>query len=121
MESHGTQVAFSLLSKVLPVLSNGSIAIIDEIETNLHPEIIEQLIGLFASKESNPKNAQILFSSHSLELMNHLHKSQIYFAEKRDSVSMAYRLDDFNGVREDDNYYAKYRAGVYGALPEIVE
>lgn len=121
LESHGTQVAFSLLSKVLPVLSNGSIAIIDEIETNLHPEIIEQLIGLFASKESNPKNAQILFSSHSLELMNHLHKSQIYFAEKRDSVSMAYRLDDFNGVREDDNYYAKYRAGVYGALPEIVE
>lgn len=121
LESHGTQVAFSLLSGVLPVLSNGSVAIVDEIETNLHPEIIGQLIGLFASKEHNPKNAQILFSSHSLELMNHLHKSQIYFTEKRDSVSTAYRLDDFNGVREDDNYYAKYRAGVYGALPEITE
>lgn len=121
LESHGTQVAFSVLSKILPALSDGTIAIIDEIETNLHPEIIEQLISLFASKEKNPKNAQILFSSHSLELMNKLHKSQIYFTEKRHLVSSAYRLDDFKGVREDDNYYAKYRAGVYGALPEILE
>jgi hypothetical protein len=28
-------------------------------------------------------------------------------------------LDDVSGVRADDNYYTKYIAGAYGAVPKL--
>jgi hypothetical protein len=33
--------------------------------------------------------------------------------------SEAWRLDEVKGVRSDDNLYAKYMAGAYGAVPEL--
>ena len=33
--------------------------------------------------------------------------------------SDAWRLDSIQGVRKDDNLYAKYMAGAYGAVPRI--
>ena len=46
---------------------------------------------------------------------------QIFLVEK-DSESFEseiYRLDDVDGVRNDENYFQKYMAGVYGATPKI--
>ena len=73
-ESHGTQHLYVLLRRILPVLNNGGIAIIDELENDLHPHIIRSIIELFISRNSNPKNAQLLFSSHSIEIMKYLDK-----------------------------------------------
>jgi hypothetical protein len=33
--------------------------------------------------------------------------------------STAWRLDEVEGVRNDDNFYAKYMAGAYGAVPRL--
>lgn len=119
-ESHGTQSALLALIILLPALSNGNLIIFDELEANLHPHMIEPILRLFESIESNPNNAQLIFTSHSLEAMNLLQKSQIILVEKNQICeSDAWRLDDIEGVRTDDNFYAKYMAGAYSAVPNI--
>jgi len=119
-ESSGTQTAFTLLSRLLPILKSGGLAVIDEMESDLHPHMLEELIDLFISPETNPHNAQLVFSTHSHALLNTLLKQQIVLVEKDDELNTdAYRLDDVKGVRADDNIYAKYLAGAYGAIPNL--
>lgn len=119
-ESSGTKNMFVLLHFLLPAIEQGGVAVIDELEIDLHPHAIPPLIELFANPATNPKNSQLLFTSHSLEILNHLEKEQITLVEKkRGCKSEMYRLDDVKGVRRDDNIYAKYMAGAYGAVPNI--
>lgn len=119
-ESSGTQGAYLLLSRILPILNSGGLAIIDELEADLHPHMLNPILDLFFSPKTNPKNAQIIFTCHSLEVLSLLHKSQVVLVEKtQDCVSDAWRLDSVKGVRADDNLYAKYMAGAYGAIPQI--
>lgn len=119
-ESSGTRSAFVLLSLILPVLNHGGLAVIDEMESDLHPHVLDAVLALFFSPETNPHQAQLIFSSHSHNQMGQLRKEQIVLVEKDSSLNTsAYRLSDVAGVRIDDNFYAKYMAGAYGAVPEI--
>lgn len=119
-ESSGTQTAFVLLSRLLPVLTEGGVAVIDEFESDLHPHMLEPLLDLFAHPQTNPHHAQLLFTCHSSEVLNLLHKSQVMLVEKDAACeSTAYRMDSVRGIRTDDNFYAKYMAGAYGAVPEF--
>lgn len=118
-ESSGTQAAYYLLTKIIPVLDNGGTLIYDELEGDLHPLMLEPILVLFFNPKTNPKNAQIIFTTHSIEILNELQKSQIILVEKNESESEAWRLSDMEGVRSDDNFYAKYMSGAYGAVPQI--
>lgn len=120
LESSGTQGAFVLLSRLLPVLASGGLAVIDEFENDLHPHMLEPILDLFANPATNPHGAQLLFTCHALEVLNILHKSQVMLVEKdADNESSAWRLDSVEGIRHDDNFYAKYMAGAYGAVPQL--
>ena len=81
-ESSGTQGAFILLSRLLPVLETGGLAVIDEFENDLHPHMLEPILDLFANPRTNPHKAQLLFTCHALEVLNLLHKSQVILVEK---------------------------------------
>ena len=119
-ESNGTRAAFCLLALLLPVLEKGGVAIIDELENDLHPHMLEPILDLFANPKTNPHHAQLLFSCHAAEILNLVHKSQIMLVQKNDHCeSTACRLDAVEGIRSDDNFYAKYMAGHYGAIPNI--
>lgn len=118
-ESTGTQAAFVLLSKLLPALAHGGIALIDEFENDLHPLMIEPILSLFDNPATNPNDAQIILSCHSAEVLNLLHKAQIYLVEKDHCESRAWRLDSMQGVRSDDNFASKYLSGAYGAIPRV--
>jgi hypothetical protein len=119
-ESAGTKQLFVLLKIILQVLANGGVAIIDEFDVNLHPDMVMALYELFIHEETNPKNAQMIFSSHSHQILSELDKYQIILTEKNvKGSSETWRLDEVNGVRADDNYYTKYIAGAYGAIPKI--
>ena len=92
----------------------------DEFDVNLHPEIVSTLFDLFIQPETNPYNAQLLFSSHSHRILTKLDKYQIVLTEKNEKgESEAWRLDSVSGVRADDNYYEKYITGTYGAVPKL--
>lgn len=119
-ESSGTKNMFVLLHFLMPAIEQGGIAVIDELEIDLHPHAVPQIIELFANPATNPNNSQLLFTSHSLEVLNHLEKEQIILVEKKQECkSELYRLDELKGIRRDDNIYAKYMAGAYGAVPNI--
>lgn len=119
-ESSGTQGALVLLSRLLPVLATGGFAVIDEFENDLHPHMLEPILDLFASPVTNPHGGQLLFTCHAMEVLNILHKSQVMLVEKNeDNQSSAWRLDSVEGIRSDDNLYAKYMAGAYGAIPQL--
>jgi hypothetical protein len=120
LESSGTQGALILLYRLLPVLRDGGLAVIDEFENDLHPHMLEPILNLFANPSTNPLGAQLLFTSHALEVLNIVHKSQVMLVEKNEfNESSAWRLDSVEGVRNDHNFYAKYMAGAYGAVPQL--
>lgn len=119
-ESSGTQGAFVLLSHLLQALEIGGLAVIDEFENDLHPHMLEPILDLFSNPATNPQNAQLIFTCHALEVLNLLHKSQVMLVEKDENCeSSACRMDEIEGIRNDDNYYAKYMAGAYGAVPNF--
>ncbi|WML87709.1 AAA family ATPase [Thiothrix subterranea] len=119
-ESSGTQRAYTLLSILLPALTLGGVAVIDELEADLHPDMLVPLLELFINPATNPKQAQLIFSSHSHEILEMLSKDQVLLVEKDpQGNSEAWLLSDMEGVRRDDNLYAKYRSGAYGAVPNL--
>lgn len=120
-ESSGTKKLISLLRPILKVLASGGIAVLDEIDVNLHPEIVNTIISLFVNKQTNPLNAQFLFSTHSHVVLSRLDKYQIVLTQKNDDGgTVSWRLDENKDiVRSDENIYAKYMSGAYGAVPDI--
>lgn len=118
-ESSGTRSTISLLAELLPILNDGGLAVIDEIENDLHPDLIYPILKLFENEESNPKKAQLIFTSHATKVMEFLGKPNLYFVEKKDCASEVYRADDIVGLRSDDNIRAKYEAGALGAVPVL--
>lgn len=118
-ESSGTQAAYTLLTLVLPVLQFGGVLVFDELDADLHPHLLEPMLALFSNEESNPHGAQIIFTCHAPEVLRFLQKSQIVLTEKDETDSHAWRLDELEGVRIEDNRIAKYLAGAYGAVPRL--
>jgi len=119
LESSGTQSAFVLLPKLITVLKFGGVALIDELESDLHPHMLEPILALFANQSTNPHAAQLIFTCHTMEVLDLLQKSQVTFVEKTLCESEVYRGDEIQGLRADDNLRAKYLAGALGAVPII--
>jgi uncharacterized protein len=118
-ESSGTRSAFALLALVVHVLDRGGVMAYDELDSDLHPHLLEPLLELFSNPDTNPHRAQILFTCHMTEVLRFLQKSQVMLVEKDGLTSHAWRLDTVEGVRSDENRVAKYLAGAYGAVPRL--
>ena len=119
LESGGTRHLYNMLSFIFPALTKGSVCLIDEIEDNLHPNILPAVVNLFTSEETNPNGAQLICTTHMPTLMADLSKYQIFLVEKnKDCESEIYRLDEVQDVRNDDNLFKKYLAGTYGGIPD---
>lgn len=122
-ESAGTQVLFRSAGAWLQVWENGEVLLVDEIDTSLHPLLTRFLISKFHSQNSNPKNAQLIFSTHNTSFLNQdvFRRDQIWFVEKGvDGSSRLYPLTDFSPRNDEvlDNWYLR---GRYGALPVLNE
>jgi uncharacterized protein len=118
-ESLGTQRLFHLAYRIVIALKIGGLTIIDELGTNLHPNIVTSIIKLFQNPKTNPKRAQLIFTSHdnTLQRNNLLRRDQIWFTQKRtDQSTELYPLTDFN-VRNDLAIDKAYLDGRFGAVP----
>lgn len=123
-ESTGTKVLFALGGKILQTLESGGIIVFDELDNSLHPKLCKFLIRLFNSKISNPKNAQLIFATHEVTLLDKdvFRKDQIWFAQKNKfGCSELYCANDFEGVRDNTNFELWYRTGKFGGNPKIKE
>lgn len=121
-ESDGTRKLMSIAPAIESVLANGGILLVDELERELHPMLVEFIVSKFQSKRTNPNGAQIVFTTHNTELLNMelLRKDQLYFVDKRreDGVSELYSIREF-ATRTTDNIRKGYLLGKYGATPDI--
>ena len=120
MESHGTREFIRLFPWIQLALDQGSIAIIDDIDTGLHPVILAEVLRWFSDRNRNPHGAQLWMTCHSTSLMNELVKEGIVFCDKDSKGRTAvYRLSDIEGVRRSENFFGKYMGGEYGAVPNL--
>jgi hypothetical protein len=120
-ESLGTRKLIAILGPIYEALKNGSILIIDEIDTSMHPLLSRKLIQLFQSRETNPNNAQLLFTTHDTNLLSgrFLRRDQVWFTEKNEKGStIIYPLTDIS-TRKGDNIENGYLQGRYGAIPYL--
>ena len=121
-ESDGTRRLMSLAPGIERVLQKGGILMVDEIDRELHPLLVEFIISKFQSPETNPGHAQIIFTTHDTELLNMeiLRKDQVYFVDKnkRNGVSELFNLTELP-VRTNDNIRKAYLVGKYGAVPDV--
>lgn len=120
-ESEGTQQFFALSAPFIDTLKGGKILLIDEIDASLHPLLCRYLITIFNSKEKNKNNAQLIFTTHDLSLLNEefLRRDQIYFTDKNKKGSTElYSLSDIS-ERKGVDFAKRYLEGRYNALPYI--
>lgn len=121
-ESSGTVNYIELFVHLYEIFRDGGLLMADELEQSLHPDITNRIIGRFLNKDKNPNNAQILFTTHNPWFLQDLTKTQIFIAEKdQNGETELTRLDDIQGVRNDENYFIKYLAGEYDGRPKIKE
>lgn len=121
-ESDGTRKLMSIAPAIEAVLNKGGILLVDELERELHPMLVNYIVAKFQSKKSNPNSAQIIFTTHNTELMNLeiMRKDQIFFADKSrtDGSSELYSVTDFS-TKTADNIRKGYLVGKYGATPNL--
>lgn len=120
LESHGTQAFIRLFPLIALALENGGVAVIDELDSSIHPLVLPEIIGWFYDSERNKHGAQIWMSCHSASLLEDLLKEEVVFCDKDNfGRTKIYSLMDVESVRRDDNLYKKYLGGIYGAVPQI--
>ena len=77
-ESSGTKSAYVLLRMIVPVLEHGGIAVLDEIDTDLHLHMLIKLVELFKHRHTNPHNAQLLFRLSFLMKLNYFVSTRFF-------------------------------------------
>lgn len=120
-ESRGTQALYCKLENYYAVLNTGGVLVLDEFDLNLHPDILPHLLNLFIKKGNNPHNAQIIFTTHSNEIMDMLGRYRTYLFQKENGESFCYRLDEVNSanLRNDRPISVPYRKHLIGGFPKI--
>lgn len=124
-ESVGTQNFLALLGPILDRLQSGGVLVVDEIDTSLHPRLVAELVRLFQSPRTNPRQAQLVLSTHDVTIMmntgvyNVLDRDQLWFVEKDFSgASELHALSDLS-ARRNEVFSRNYLNGKYGAIPRI--
>lgn len=121
-ESDGTQKLFSFAGPWIDSLANGHVLFIDELHDNLHPRLVQFLVELFHNNETNPNNAQLVFTTHETSILNQevFRRDQIWFCEKdEEQTTTLYPLTDFSPRKGRENLELAYLSGRYGALPYV--
>ena len=119
-ESAGTRNLFILAGPVLDILKGGKTLVIDELDTSLHPLIVHYFVKLFHNDETNQGNAQLIFSTHDVSLLDAaglFRRDQIWFTNKgNDQATKLVGLSEYK-IRKDKARERGYLSGRYGGSP----
>lgn len=121
LQSEGTRRTFGIEAAIYEALKNEKVLSIDEIESSLHPDLVEFIIEQFLKTKNR---SQLLITSHYDPLLSTvddlIRKDSIWFTEKEeDGNSKLYSLVEFKGLNKISSFQRSYRNGVFGALPNI--
>lgn len=128
LESEGTIKILSALPGVVSSLSSGGLALFDEFDAKLHPNLLRFLIDMYTNPKINTNHAQLIFTCHDISVMRNdcLRRDEIWFAAlNQESASELWNLYhdiiDANGnhVKNTAAYDRQYLMGRYGADPYL--
>lgn len=117
-ESDGTIKLFRILLSLLDVVKNGKVLVLDEFDSSLHIRLADFIIDLVHAS----KNAQLLFTSHSTNLIDihRFRKDQILFINKKaDASTEVYSLYDYKDFRDNMDAEKAYIQGRFDAVPYV--
>ena len=123
-QSAGTVAWLALVIPAMVTLQQGGVLVVDEIDSSLHPHLVEMLIGFFADEQKNPHGAQLICTTHDSYLLSpqssvKLEPEQIWLTEKgNDGASELYSLADFPR-HKGTNVAKRYLSGRYGGVPSL--
>jgi abortive infection protein len=123
-ESAGTVAWLALVIPAVVTLQQGGVLVVDEIDSSLHPHLVEMLIGFFADEQKNPLGSQLICTTHDSYLISpqssvKLEPEQIWLTEKgNDGASELYSLADFPR-HKGANVAKRYLSGRYGGVPSL--
>lgn len=115
-ESEGTKTLFRMMLGMIDVIQGGKVIFVDEIDTSLHTQLVEFIIGMF----NGSKCAQIVYTTHNTHLLNtdFQRRDQVYFVNKReDGSSDLYSLYDYKDFRDSMDMEKAYLQGRFDAVP----
>lgn len=123
-ESEGTKRLFAFAGPFIDVLKNGKVLVVDELNISLHPKLMEFLVNLFHSAKTNPKNAQLIFTTHETSILTQdiFRRDQIWFTKRNDKQqTILFPLTDFKPLKGSgkEKIDVNYLRGKYGALPHV--
>lgn len=121
LQSEGTLRTIEVETAIYEAIKENAFIAIDEIESSLHPDLVEFIIEQFLKTKSE---SQLLVTTHYdslLDTVNDLiRKDSVWFTEKDASGNTAlYSLVDFKGLNKTSSFQKSYRNGKFGALPNI--
>lgn len=116
-ESDGTIRILELLDILL---TNNKVYLIDELDSSLHPLLVEGILRLFLN--SNMPN-QLIITTHELKTLDFelVRRDEIWFSEKKETGdTRIYSLEEFKDVARFDRKIDKaYLEGRFGAIANI--
>ena len=119
-ESAGTRHVVHDFPALNYALETGSMALMDALDNDLHANLVDEVLGWFRRDDTNPHNAQLICSLHSLSVLDSLEKEEVFIVEKdREGVTQAYGVRDVQGVRRSSDLRRLYRSGALGGLPSF--
>ncbi|MFD6431922.1 ATP/GTP-binding protein [Streptomyces venezuelae] len=124
-ESLGTHSWFAFLGPMLAVLDAGTVLLVDELDSSLHPTLAAEVVRLFQDPKSNPRNAQLLFTTHDATLLGSavldrpLAREQVWITSKKTSGETELYPLAAAGPGEDEDLERGYLRGRYGGAPRV--
>ncbi len=121
-ESLGTRQALGLYGVARDAMQKDALLVIDEVESSLHPLLLQHLFRTYHALHGGACRAQIVCTTHSIEPLREklFRRDQIWFVEKKRGASELYSLRDFTPTpRENSPWEAWYLDGRFGGVPMI--
>lgn len=123
-ESLGTKKIFKMAGFLLSTLRENSFMLMDELNTHLHPLLTDYLIQQFNNPLTNIKNAQLVFTTHDVSVLNNknFRRDQVWFVRKTENLnSQLYSLAEFKEISRNEKYANNYLLGRYDGIPYLPE
>ena len=123
-ESEGTKKFFNLSGPALNSLKYGKVLVIDELDAQLHPNLMEKLVEMFQNRRINTKGAQLIFAGHNTNVLNAhlLRRDQVWITEKNKyGATSLYSISEYKSAkgkaRNKEAIEQNYLEGKYGGVP----
>ena len=127
-ESEGTKKLFNLSGPIFNSLNLWKVLVIDEMDSKLHPNLMEKIVLMFQDKSINTNGAQLIFTTHNTNLLNSrlLRRDQVWITEKNNfGATQLYSIADYKTdkgkARNTEALEQNYIDGKYGGVPFLGE